>query len=259
MTADRQPDSAERYEREKAFHDERFAHDDRSANRFYAIDAASVREFERRIAALPADADVLDYGCGSGAYAAIALARAPGRRVVAVDLSPVALEQAAAAAEAAGVGGRIEFREMNAEALEFEDATFDAVCGNGVLHHLDLERAYAEVARVMKPGGSGLFLEPMGHNPLINAYRRRTPEQRTPDEHPLLTADFDLARRWFAEVEPTYFSLLSLGTLPFAPARDSRRLIDRLDAVDRALFRRLPAAGRFAWLVLVALRGPRAA
>ena len=252
------PDAStdDRYERERAFHDERFAHDDRSANRFYAIDRASVAEFARRVTEIPADAEVLDYGCGSGAYAAIELARG-GRRVTAVDLSPVALEQAQAAADRQGVGDRIEFREMNAEALDFADDRFDAVCGNGVLHHLDLERAYSEVARVMSPGGMGVFLEPMGHNPLINAYRRRTPEQRTPDEHPLLASDFELAGRWFGAVEPAYFSLLPLLTLPFGPARGSQRLVGRLDSVDRALFRRLPAAGRLAWLVVLTLRAPK--
>jgi hypothetical protein len=36
------------------------------------------------------------------------------------------------------------------------------------------------------PAGWALFSEPLGHNPLVNWYRNRTPEQRTEDEHPLL-------------------------------------------------------------------------
>jgi SAM-dependent methyltransferase len=249
-------DSSERYERERAFHDERFADDDRSANRFYAIDRASVEEFNRRLAALPADAAILDYGCGSGAYVAIAVAKG-GRRVIAVDLSPVALEHAREAAEREGVAELIEFREMNAEALDFPDDSFDAVCGNGVLHHLDLRRAYAEIARVLRPGGVALFSEPLGHNPDINAYRRRTPDQRTPDEHPLVEADFELAREFFGDVDTTFFSLLPLLTLPLAPARNSHKLVARLDAIVRALFRRLPSAGRLGWIVLLSLREPR--
>ena len=97
----------------------------------------------------------------------------------------MAIEQAIEHARAEGLEDRLTFRVMDAEQLEFADDSFNLVCGSGVLHHLDLNRAYAEVARVLEPTGIGVFEEPLGHNPAINAYRRRTPEMRTVDEHPL--------------------------------------------------------------------------
>jgi hypothetical protein len=61
----------------------------------------------------------------------------------------------------------------------------------------------------LKTGGEGLFLEPLGHTPLINLYRRFTPRFRTPDEHPLVISDFELARRYFGSVDAEFFHLTS--------------------------------------------------
>lgn len=176
--------------------------------------------------------------------------------MTAVDLSEQAIEQARGRARDHGVESRIDFRVMNAEALEFPPGSFDLVCGNGVLHHLHLERSLTEVARVLAPGGRALFSEPMGHNALINLYRARTPEQRTPDEHPLLLQDLALAERYFAEVEATFFHLASLLALPFRASKRFDGLLAKLEAADQALFRRLPAIQRFAWVVVLDLRHP---
>jgi hypothetical protein len=97
----------------------------------------------------------------------------------------------------------------------------------------------------------------MGHNPAINLYRRLTPSQRTEDEHPLRMRDLELAREYFAHVETDFFALLSLLALPLAGARRSRRLVERQDAADRRLLGRSAALRRFAWFVLLDLRGPR--
>lgn len=254
---DRSGDAArERYEREREFHDSRFATpDSRSADRFYDIDRASSAFYFSRLDAAPSSAAVLDYGCGEGAYSAIRAAEG-NRRVTAVDLSEVAIERARAKVEEQGIEGRVDFRVMNAEALEFPSGSFDLVCGNGVLHHLDLERSLTEVRRVLASNGRALFLEPMGHNPVINLYRARTPQQRTRDEHPLLVRDFDLARRYFGRVEATFFHLLSLFALPFRAAGGFADLLSRLEAADRSLFRRLPAVQRFAWMVVLELQDP---
>lgn len=245
-----------RYDRERAFHDQRFAHDDRPANRFYTISETANAHQSAMLDAAPGDAEFLDYGCGAAANSAIHLA-GQGRRVVAIDLSSVAVEEAAAKARALGLDGRIEFHEMNAEALRFADRSFDVVCGTGVIHHLDLHRAYGEIARVLRPGGRAVLMEPMGHNPLVNLYRRRTPAQRTPDEHPLLMADIELAERYFRRVESTHFALFSLLALPVAGRRIGPSLLRLLDGLDRALFRRVPAMRRLSWLVVLELSEPR--
>jgi len=60
---------------------------------------------------------------------------------------------------AAGVGQSVSGRVADAESLPFEGGSFDAVVGHAVLHHIpDLRMAWREVARVLAPGGTAVFL-----------------------------------------------------------------------------------------------------
>jgi SAM-dependent methyltransferase len=195
---------------------------------------------------------VLEYGCGQGQYTP-RLAEFGGI-VTGIDLSETAMAHAQAGAKAAGV--EVEFRAMDAEALDFPDGTFDVICGNAILHHLDLEHSFSEVARTLKPDGAAIFMEPLGHNPLINLKRRMTPALRTPDEHPLKMSDFALARKYFGAVEVRAFHLLSLASVPLRRWSKFPRLVDWLDRVDAALFRWLPFTKRYAWYAVAIMREP---
>lgn len=243
-----------RLERERAFHDRAFAEDVRArTKRFYAVAPAMYRWYEATLDSHAAGARALEYGCGPGSRA-FHLARR-GAHVVGIDISPVAIEQATERGRAEGLSDRLEFRVMDAERLEFDDGSFDLVCGSGILHHLELDRAYAQVARVMSPGGIGVFTEPLGHNPAINAFRNRTPELRTPDEHPLLMADIDLARRYFSDVDTTYFTLAPIAAIPLRRRSRFDATVHALEAVDRALFAAVPPLRRHAWMVGITLAG----
>lgn len=245
----------DRLQRERAFHDQAYAdHKTRaSAERFYAVTGASRRAYAAALE-VPAGAEVLEYGCGEGSAAFELAAR--GADVTGIDISPVAIETARAEASAARLEDRLHFEVMDAEALALEDASFDVVCGSGILHHLDLAKALNEIARVLKPTGKAVFVEPLGHNPLINLYRRRTPSMRTADEHPLVAMDFELARGRFGRVDLRSFHLASLAAVPAQNRKGFQRLVAAADAVDRALFR--SAALRMqAWTVLLELSCPR--
>lgn len=200
-------DRRARLERERAFHDDRFADEHRqAAAKYYAVDTGRAR-YEALIdeVATPCRA-VLEYGCGTGSKA-FGLART-GAHVVGIDISGVGVAEATARAEREGV--RADFVQMDAEQLGYRSGSFDLVCGSGILHHLDMERSLAEVQRVLEPGGIAVFYEPLGTNPIINLYRRLTPSMRTPDEHPLVPADFELMRRHFREVEVSHHNFLAL-------------------------------------------------
>lgn len=89
---------------------------------------------------------VLDVCCGPGLLAAGAAAR--GARAVGLDFSRAVVALARARVPGAA------FLEGDAQALPFEDASFDAVvCGFGIIHLPDPEKALAEIARVLRPGG----------------------------------------------------------------------------------------------------------
>jgi SAM-dependent methyltransferase len=141
---------------------------------------------------------------------------------------------------------------MNAEALAFPDASFDLVFGYGVIHHLDIARSFCEIARVLRPGGHAVFWEPLGHNGLINWYRRRTPGARTVDEHPLKRRDLAVAHALFSGVDVRFHGLSSLALIPFRGrswAPSALPLLERLDRVALAL----PGIRWLAWFSTLVL------
>ncbi len=88
---------------------------------------------------------VLDVGCGKGRFARIVKEHNPGAQVVAMDLAVAMLRHADAA-----------LRPVAASMLElpFADACFDAAYATESLEHaVDIERAVAEMCRVVRPGG----------------------------------------------------------------------------------------------------------
>jgi ubiquinone/menaquinone biosynthesis C-methylase UbiE len=96
---------------------------------------------------------VLDIAAGDG-YQSIAAARrvGPTGHVLAVDLAPEQVKRAAAAAREAGVD-HLEARVMDAESLDLEDESVDAVvCQFGLMFLPDPDRGLREMLRVLKPG-----------------------------------------------------------------------------------------------------------
>jgi SAM-dependent methyltransferase len=98
---------------------------------------------------------VLELAAGTGVVTrALASALPPGTAIVATDLNHAMLERAAAV----GTARPVEWRQADALALPFPDASFDAVvCQFGVMFFPDRPRAFAEARRVLRPGGTLLF------------------------------------------------------------------------------------------------------
>ena len=93
---------------------------------------------------------VLEVGTGPGFFAILLCEL--GYDVTAIDLTPAMLEEAKK--NAGDMADSIRFMEMNAEALDFEDASFDAVISRNLTWNLPHpDTAYAEWARVLRPGG----------------------------------------------------------------------------------------------------------
>jgi ubiquinone/menaquinone biosynthesis C-methylase UbiE len=117
--------------------------------------------------------EALEIGAGTG-YFGLNLAQ-PGviGRLTATDISPGMLGSLRGSASRLGLD--VATVETEAEALPFEDASFDLVFGHAILHHIpDLPRAFAEFRRVLRPGGTVAFCgEPSRHGDRIAAVPKR--------------------------------------------------------------------------------------
>ena len=96
--------------------------------------------------------DALEIGSGTGYFSLNLVQLGVIERLTATDISPGMLKQLSATADALGVSG-VTTVATEAETLPFEDESFDLVLGHAVLHHIpDLDRAFAEFRRVLRPG-----------------------------------------------------------------------------------------------------------
>jgi ubiquinone/menaquinone biosynthesis C-methylase UbiE len=108
--------------------------------------------------ALPPKPRCLELGCGQGVVTRLLVER-HSAQVTASDYDPeqVALAQG----RLADLDGQVEFRIVDARAMPFDDAQFDAIAAFQVMHHIPggWREMVAEAARVLKPGGCFIFTD----------------------------------------------------------------------------------------------------
>jgi SAM-dependent methyltransferase len=98
----------------------------------------------------------LEIGSGTGYFSLNLLQARVVREAVCTDISDGMLATLRGNAERLGLA--VETVATDAETLPFEDASFDLVLGHAILHHIpDLDRAFAEFHRVLRPGGTVVF------------------------------------------------------------------------------------------------------
>jgi ubiquinone/menaquinone biosynthesis C-methylase UbiE len=115
----------------------------------------------------------LEIGAGTGYFSLNLLRAEVIRDAVATDISPGML--AKLERSAAELGLPIETAACEASELPFDDDSFDLVLGHAVLHHVpDLDAAFREFRRVLRPGGVVAFCgEPSHYGDRIAAWPKR--------------------------------------------------------------------------------------
>ncbi len=103
----------------------------------------------------PADR-MLEIGAGTGFFTLNLMQAGLARTGVVTDISQGMVD--VAVRNGLGLGLDVEGRAADAEALPFADGEFDLVIGHAVLHHIpDLDLAFREILRVLRPGGRFVF------------------------------------------------------------------------------------------------------
>lgn len=247
-----------RIEREQQFHDRRYGEGNQrqqQVGKFYSITGSITRAYQQKLLSKGKNAKVIEYGCGEGSYA-FKLAKNQAQSVVGIDISAVALAKARQQAAAENLEDNLEFKVMNAENLEFPPNSYDLICGSGILHHLDLATATDSIVKTLQPSGKAIFVEPLGHNFLINLYRRLTPNIRSEDEHPLLNRDLQALKANFHNSQISYFYLTALGASLLAGKPGFKVLLRGCQWLDRILLT-IPGIRQQAWMVLIELENPK--
>ncbi len=166
--------------------------------------------------------DGLEIGSGTGYFSLNLLQMGTIERLTATDISPGMLRRLAETA--AGLGLEAETVATEAEALPFEDESFDLVFGHAVLHHIPhLQRAFAEFLRVLRPGGAIAFCgEPSRYGDRLAAVPKRAGMLAAPAWRRLVGA----SERTVPETEQSNGHALEgeVDVHAFAPA-DLRRLL----------------------------------
>jgi len=190
---------------------------------------------------------LLDVGSGLGessVYFAL-----QGADVTMIDISPQMIVKACEVGRFYGV--ELHGRAAIGEELPVPDATYDFVYIANAIHHItNRPRLFAEIQRVLKPGGLFFSIDPIAYNPAINIYRRMANRVRTEDEMPLMSSDLALAQKHFGQVRYRMFWIATLAL--FA----KYYLLDRVHPNDDRYWKRMLKESRNAlwwWRPLLAL------
>lgn len=171
---------------------------------------------------------ILDVATGTGDFA-IALAREiDGCKIDGVDLSEQMLSIGQRKAEKAALSTRLTFSKGDCLALPYPDGAFDAVTvAFGVRNFEDLHRGYAEMARVLAPGGQLCVVElSVPTNPVVKPFYKLYTKLIIPALGRMLSAD------------PRAYSYLPESIAAMPPANEMLKLMAESGLCSTRLLRR---------------------
>jgi ubiquinone/menaquinone biosynthesis C-methylase UbiE len=108
---------------------------------------------------IPSEGEILDIGCGGGANLARLMERSLRAKVTGVDHSPVSVEKSRKVNADAVLKNRCKVLEASVSSLPFKDGTFAmATAFETVYFWPEIEKSFAEVRRILSPGGEFLIV-----------------------------------------------------------------------------------------------------
>ena len=198
------------------------------------------RQMAAKLLGPVAGADLLDFGCGMGEES-MYFAKL-GARVTAFDVAPKAIQ----ILKNRSIHNGLPVNAFVADALSngLRSHSFDVIHGLGIIHHLGADPGFAEIDRLLRPGGRAVFLEHMGNSALIECTKGWLGKVDYTDyEKPLTWAECLAQRSRFQTLKLVPYHILS-----------RLRKSDALRRIDHAVLRTVPALRYFASGVVIYIK-----
>lgn len=217
------------------------------------------------------DKKILEIGCGNGELSVWFAMN--GAEVYGLDISDESVEIAKKRAAENNILNNVYFFVSPAEKTHFEDNFFDVVYINVSLHHLEVDKALAEIKRVLKANGLFVAVEPCSFSSFLQRIRVSKListiypiRQETPTERILTLADLKLIEKNFTEFEYKPYRILSPFIFKFKPLFHflankfykkendpelrMQKMNRKIQMLDEALLKNLPFMAMFARYVV---------
>ena len=203
---------------------------------------------------------VLDCGAGFGELAVWLGLR--GARVTAIDVSPKCLEVISRRAAHHGVSQNVTSRLLPMEQIDYEDASFDMITGIFILHHVMLDKSMPRIHRVLRPGGTAVFLETSATSKLLMFFRSHVvgrfgiAKYQDEIEYPLTERDIEYIRGVFdGRCKVHYVPFTFLRMIDSHVFRHKIRFVSwLLSTCDRLIYRYLPFMRKYTYFKTIELR-----
>jgi ubiquinone/menaquinone biosynthesis C-methylase UbiE len=189
----------------------------------------------------------LDLACGGGSNS-FKMQKANSKITIGLDISDLSIKKCEKKAKLHKISN-IYFIQSDAENTRLPNNSIDIILCSGMLHHINLNKGFPEMKRILRPGGKILAIEALDYNPLIKLYRKLTPNMRTEWEksHILSMSDVTLAKKYFLLDRINFWHVFSyLGFI-------SMKLLPFLNLVDKILTK-IPYIQLMAWIFTFELR-----
>lgn len=224
--------------------------------KYYCITAGQTEDIKKWLLANTKDKDVFEMACGDTAM--MPLISYQTRTSMAADIAPVTIALSQENAKGDPDLEKIDYRVLDCEKTGLPDNSFDVILEQGALHHMDLDAAYTEAARLLRPGGKFFCLEAIRHNPIIHLYRKMTPHLRTEweVEHILGRAQVLKGLEHFNRIEKKHYFMAAIFAVPLRNTPIFKPTLAVLEAID-AVLTRIPLFQWLSWQCWFVLSDPK--
>ena len=185
--------------------------------------------------------------CGGGSNT-FKIEKAQSKITIGLDISNLSIKECENKARLNRINN-IYFIQSDAENTRLPNNSIDIILCSGMLHHINLNKGFPEMKRILKPGGKILAIEALDYNPLIKLYRKLTPNMRTEWEksHILSLSDINLAKKYFLLDKINFWHIFSyLGFF-------SKKLLPVLNFIDKILTK-VPYVQLMSWIFTFELK-----